>query len=133
MRRVAIYAGVSTGSQSTENQERELRAVSEKAGWEVVDVYRDSGISGIKGREARPAFDALCKDAARRKFNMVAAWSVDRLSRSLHDLTGFLEEIHDLKVDLYLHRIATILDHDVVSSTRVRKIGTAKVSHLCRS
>src|SRR5690349_16800100 len=95
MKRVAIYVRVSTGSQTTQNQERELRAVADRAGWEIVEFYRDAGISGAKGREARPAFDALCKDAARRKFDMVAAWSVDRLSRSLHDLTVFLNELHE--------------------------------------
>ena len=106
MKRVAIYVRVSTGSQTTENQERELRAVAAKAGWEIIEVYRDAGISGAKGREERPAFCALCKDAARRKFEMVAAWSVDRLSRSLHDLTGFLKDLHALNVDLYLHQQA---------------------------
>jgi len=104
MKRVALYVRVSTGSQTTENQERELRAVADTAGWLIVTSYRDAGISGAKGRDERPAFDALCKDAARRKFDMVAAWSVDRLSRSLHDLTGFLKELHALNVDLYLHQ-----------------------------
>jgi DNA invertase Pin-like site-specific DNA recombinase len=104
MKRGAIYVRISTGSQTTQNQERELRAVADKAGWEIVEVYRDAGISGAKGREQRPAFDALCKDAARRKFDMVAAWSVDRLSRSLHDLTGFLNDLQSLRVDLYLHQ-----------------------------
>ena len=104
MKRTALYVRVSTGGQTTENQERELRAVAEKAGWEIAHVYRDAGISGAKGRDQRPAFDALCKDAARRKFDMVAAWSVDRLSRSLHDLTGFLKDLHALNVDLYLHQ-----------------------------
>jgi DNA invertase Pin-like site-specific DNA recombinase len=104
MKRVALYVRVSTAGQNTQNQERELRAVAESAGWGVVQVYRDAGISGAKGREGRPGFDALCKDATRRKFNMVAAWSVDRLSRSLHDLTGFLNDLHGLKIDLYLHQ-----------------------------
>ena len=90
--------------QTTENQERELRAVAEKAEWEIIKVYSDAGLSGAKGREQRPAFNALCKDAARRKFDMVAAWSVDRLSRSLHDLTGFLKDLHALNIDLYLHQ-----------------------------
>jgi DNA invertase Pin-like site-specific DNA recombinase len=104
VKQAALYVRVSTNGQTTENQERELRAVAAKAGWNVVHVYRDAGISGAKGREDRPAFDALCKDAARRKFDMVAAWSVDRLSRSLHDLTGFLKDLHALNVDLYLHQ-----------------------------
>ena len=106
MKRVAVYVRVSTGSQTTDNRERDLRAWAEKAGGEIVTVYRDAGISGGKGREARPAFDALCKDAARRKFDLVAAWSVDRLSRSVHDLASFLRELHSLKIDLYLHQQA---------------------------
>jgi DNA invertase Pin-like site-specific DNA recombinase len=104
MKRAAIYVRVSTGSQTTENQERELRVVAERAGWEIVQVYRDHGVSGAKGREQRPAFGALCKDAARRQFDMVAAWSVDRLSRSLHDLTTFLNDLNGLHVDMYLHQ-----------------------------
>ena len=106
MKRVAIYVRVSTGTQTTENQERELREVGRRAGWEIVQVYNDAGFSGAKSREGRPAFDALQKDASRRKFDMVAAWSVDRISRSLHDLTGFLKDLHALKVDLYLHQQA---------------------------
>ena len=82
MRRVAIYLRVSTDQQTTENQERELRAIADRMGWQIVETYRDQGISGAKGRDQRPAFDALCKDAARRRFDMVLAWSVDRLGRS---------------------------------------------------
>jgi DNA invertase Pin-like site-specific DNA recombinase len=73
-------------------------------GWGIVHVYRDEGISGAKGRDERPAFDALCKDAARRQFDMVMAWSVDRLGRSLQDLIGFLSELHALGIDLMLHQ-----------------------------
>jgi len=53
--------------------------VAAQRGWQVVEVYEDAGISGAKGRDARPAFDRLLKDAAARKINMIAAWSVDRL------------------------------------------------------
>jgi DNA invertase Pin-like site-specific DNA recombinase len=61
-------------------------------------------ISGTKGREKRPAFDALHRDAARRQFDVVMAWSVDRLGRSLQDLVGFLYELHAANVDLFLHQ-----------------------------
>jgi DNA invertase Pin-like site-specific DNA recombinase len=44
------------------------------------------------------------RDAARRKFDVVMAWSVDRLGRSLQDLVGFLSELHALKIELYLHQ-----------------------------
>jgi DNA invertase Pin-like site-specific DNA recombinase len=102
--RVAIYSRVSTDHQTTENQERELHAIADRMGWTVVKVYRDQGISGAKSRENRPAFDALCKDASRRQFDLIAAWSVDRLGRSLQDLVGFLTEVHTLGINLFLHQ-----------------------------
>jgi DNA invertase Pin-like site-specific DNA recombinase len=102
MKRAAIYLRVSTADQHTSNQETELRQAAERAGWEVVKVYRDHGISGAKGRDKRPAFDAMCRDASRRGFDIVMAWSVDRLGRSLQDLVNFLSELHALRVDLFL-------------------------------
>jgi DNA invertase Pin-like site-specific DNA recombinase len=102
--RAAIYLRVSTDDQTTENQERELRATAERAGHEIVMVYRDEGISGSKGRDRRPGFDAMHRDAARRKFDVVMTWSVDRLGRSLQDLCGFLSELHALDIDLVLHQ-----------------------------
>src|SRR4249920_1058466 len=104
MRRAVIYLRVSTIEQTTANQERELREIASRMGCEIVKVYRDHGISGAKGRDKRPAFDKLCRDAARREFDMVMAWSVDRLGRSLQDLIGFLSELHALKIDLFLRQ-----------------------------
>jgi DNA invertase Pin-like site-specific DNA recombinase len=102
MKRAVLYLRVSTTDQTTANQERELREVAARAGWEVLRVYRDHGISGSKGREKRPAFDALHRAAARREFDVVMVWSVDRLGRSLKDLINFLEELRALNVDLFL-------------------------------
>jgi DNA invertase Pin-like site-specific DNA recombinase len=101
---VAIYTRVSTDHQTTENQERELREIARRMGWTIVKVYKDEGISGAKSRTDRPAFDAMCKDAARRRFEMVMAWSVDRLGRSLQDLVTLLSELHALEIDLFLHQ-----------------------------
>jgi DNA invertase Pin-like site-specific DNA recombinase len=103
-KRVALYLRVSTDGQTTANQQRELEAVAERCGWRVVQVYQDRGISGAKGRDKRPAFDRLLKDATRREFDIIAAWSVDRLGRSLQHLVAFLGEVHALGVDLYLHQ-----------------------------
>lgn len=103
-KRVALYARVSTDGQTTENQLRELRERSSVMGWEVVAEYIDHGISGAKGRDKRPQFDALCRAAVRREFDVVGAWSVDRLGRSLQDLVSFLGEMHSTGVDLYLHQ-----------------------------
>jgi len=104
MKRAVLYLRVSTVDQTTANQERELRQVAERAGWEIVRVYKDHGISGAKGRDKRPEFDRLIRDAAQRKFDMVMAWSVDRLGRSLQDLVAFLSELHALHIDLFLHQ-----------------------------
>jgi len=104
--RAALYLRVSTDEQTTERQERELRAVAVARGWKVVEVYADNGFSGSKGREQRPAFDRLHKDATRRKFDIVMAWSVDRLGRSLKDLIGFLQELQAAGVELFLHQQA---------------------------
>jgi DNA invertase Pin-like site-specific DNA recombinase len=104
MRKAAVYLRVSTQDQTTANQERELRAVASRMGCKIVHVYRDHGVSGSIGRDKRPQFDRLCRDATKRQFDMVMAWSVDRLGRSLQDLVGFLSEIHALRIDLYLHQ-----------------------------
>jgi DNA invertase Pin-like site-specific DNA recombinase len=110
MKRTVLYLRVSTVDQTTANQERELREIAGRMGCEIVKVYKDHGISGAKGRDGRPAFDALCRDAAKRQFDVVMAWSVDRLGRSLQDLVAFLSELHALKIDLYLHQQG--IDHD---------------------
>jgi DNA invertase Pin-like site-specific DNA recombinase len=104
IKKVAIYARVSTDQQTTENQLRELREVAARSGWVVTKEYIDHGISGAKGRDKRPAFDALLKDAVRKEFDVIAAWSVDRLGRSLTDLLGFLDDIHAKGIGLYLHQ-----------------------------
>ncbi len=104
-KRAAIYARVSTtNGQTPENQLIQLRRVAKKAGWNVVEEYVDHGISGAKGRDERPAYDRLCKVATQREFDIVMAWSVDRLGRSLQDLVAFLGELHGVGVDLYLHQ-----------------------------
>ena len=87
--KAALYVRTSTNDQTTENQERELRAVAARLGHHIVEVYADNGISGAKGRDRRPAFDRLCRDVTRRRFDIIMVWSVDRLGRSLQDLVGF--------------------------------------------
>ena len=103
-KRVAIYLRVSTSEQTTKNQRRELEAVAARHGWNVVATFEDAGISGAKGRNARPGLNSMMKGVARRDFDMVAAWSVDRLGRSLIDLLDLLRELHAKSVDLFLHQ-----------------------------
>jgi len=105
-KQVAIYLRVSTTGQTTENQRRELEAVADRSGWEIVEIYEDAGVSGAKGRDKRPAFDSMLKDATRRKFDLIMAWSVDRLGRSLQHLLSFITDLQAVNCDLYLHQQA---------------------------
>lgn len=68
-----------------------VRGVAERSGWNVVRIYEDAGISGAKGRDKRPGLDSMMKAVNAKRFDMVAAWSVDRLGRSLTDLLGILQ------------------------------------------
>jgi DNA invertase Pin-like site-specific DNA recombinase len=103
-KRVAIYARVSTGEQTPDNQLQELRAVAERMGWRVVAEYIDHGIGGAKDRDRRPAYDRLYRAIVRREIGLVMAWSVDRLGRSLQQLAALLSDLHAKDVDLYLHQ-----------------------------
>jgi DNA invertase Pin-like site-specific DNA recombinase len=98
----AIYVRVSTDKQTVENQVRELRQIAERRGWEVVEQYSDAGISGSKGRDERPGLDQMLKDAQRRSFDVVMAWAIDRLGRSLIDLLGTIQTLEACGVDVYL-------------------------------
>jgi DNA invertase Pin-like site-specific DNA recombinase len=104
MKRAAIYLRVSTADQSVDNQRRELIEAAQRHGWHIVAEFSDAGISGTKGRDRRPGFDKLCKAITRREIDLVCAWSVDRLGRSLQHLVTFLSELQASGVDLYLHR-----------------------------
>jgi DNA invertase Pin-like site-specific DNA recombinase len=103
-KRVAVYVRVSTDGQTVENQRQDLDEAAKRHGWQVVEVFQDRGVSGAKSRDERPAMRRLMQGVGRRDFDMVAAWSVDRLGRSLQDLIGFLGEIRGKDIDLYLHR-----------------------------
>src|SRR5688572_18156548 len=101
--RVALYVRVSTDGQTVANQEDELRAIAEARGWDVIGIYSDAGISGAKGRALRPGLDQALKDAVRGRYDILAAWGVDRLGRSLQDLLHALADLQAAGCDLYLH------------------------------
>jgi len=117
-KRAALYVRVSTDHLSVENQVRELKQVAERRGWTVVEVYRDAGISGAKGRDKRPGLDALLKDASRRKFDIVMAWAIDRLGRSLIDLLGTIEHLQEVRHH-HANGQAAVPDHG-----RLRRVRT---------
>jgi DNA invertase Pin-like site-specific DNA recombinase len=101
-----IYARVSTNHQNVSNQLLELRKTAERFGWQVVAELVDDGISGTKGRSERPAFDRLHQMIQRRETDVVMAWSIDRLGRSIQHLASFMGEVQATGVDLYIHQQA---------------------------
>jgi DNA invertase Pin-like site-specific DNA recombinase len=105
-KRVGLYLRVSTDEQTVENQREVLVEAVERRGWRIVDEFVDNGISGAKGRDKRPGYDRLIRAATTRKIDIVAAWSVDRLGRSLQQLVGFLAELNAVGCDLYLEKQA---------------------------
>jgi DNA invertase Pin-like site-specific DNA recombinase len=100
-KRVAIYGRVSTDGQTTDNQVVALKEVAARRGWDIAEVYIDHGISGANGRDKRPGFDRMLKDASRRKFDVVMAWAIDRMGRSLRDLVDTLDHLNCINSDLF--------------------------------
>lgn len=106
IKRAAMYLRVSTDGQTTENQRRVLTEVAERRGWEITATYEDAGISGAKGRDKRPGFDAMLKDATRRRFDVLAFWSIDRLGRSTATVATALAELDEAGVAIYADKEA---------------------------
>jgi DNA invertase Pin-like site-specific DNA recombinase len=104
--KTALYLRVSTAHQTADNQLHELERVAALRGWNIVATYRDDGISGAKGRDGRPALDQMLKAAAKREFDLIAVWSIDRLGRSLQHLVTTVNDLHAQGVQLYFHQQA---------------------------
>ena len=100
-RRAAIYARVSTGEQTPENQLRVLREVADRAGWTVAAEYVETA-SGATAKRA--GLERMLADAARRKFDTLLCWDVSRLGRSLRDLVDIFETLRALKIDLVIQQ-----------------------------
>src|ERR1035437_2806874 len=103
-KKCAIYSRVSTDSQTTENQTLELRAYAARMDYQIVAEISDNGISGSKGKKDRPGYARLCEMICRKEIEIVLAWSVDRISRSMTDLLSFLADLKAKNVDLFLHQ-----------------------------
>jgi len=97
-RRLVVYARVSTSDQTCQNQLNELRQYAATRGWTIAQEFIDNGVSGAK--ESRPDFDALMKDARRRRFDTLLVWSLDRVGRSLKHLVIVLDELQHAGVTL---------------------------------
>ena len=105
-KRAALYLRVSTDGQTTDNQRRALTEVADRRGWTLSTTYEDAGISGAKGRDKRSGFDAMLKDATRRRFDVLMCWSIDRLGRSTAAVAAALAELEAAGVAIYADKEA---------------------------
>jgi DNA invertase Pin-like site-specific DNA recombinase len=103
-KRVAIYARVSTSLQSPQNQIDALTELANRQGYTIIKIYSDNGFSGTKSTADRPALNDLMTDARKKSFDMVLVWSLDRLGRSLKHCLELLQELQELKVDLFFQQ-----------------------------
>jgi len=97
LKRIAIYARVSTTDQSTDSQLLDLRRYVSERDWNIFKEYSDNGISGTK--DSRPALNELMNDAKKRRFHVVLVWRFDRFARSTKHLILALEEFKNLGID----------------------------------
>jgi DNA invertase Pin-like site-specific DNA recombinase len=102
MKRAALYLRVSTVDQHPETQLYDLRHLAEQRGLEIVEEYRDHGISGARVR--RPGLDRMLGDAARHRFDVVMIWSCDRLARSVRHFLEVLDELNRLNIEFLSFR-----------------------------
>ena len=100
MKKVAIYARVSTKEQDCTRQLVELRQVAENHGWKIVDEYVDEGISGAK--KSRPELNRMMKDAISRKFEMVATLELSRLGRSVKNMCEIVDLLKSKNIHLFI-------------------------------
>ena len=103
MKRAVLSPSAFPQSSRPQQTRNENSAIAARMGARSSRSTRITAFRVPHGRDKCPAFDALCRDAAKRKFDVVMAWSVDRLGRSLQDLVAFLSELHALRIDLFLH------------------------------
>jgi DNA invertase Pin-like site-specific DNA recombinase len=103
-KRAALYLRVSTDKQTVENQRQALEGVARHRGWQIVAAYSDKGVSGMKGRRDRPEFDRMLTDAGRGRFDVVMAFALDRIGRSLTDLLATIKHLDACRVDLFIDK-----------------------------
>jgi hypothetical protein len=94
--KAAVYLRASTADQHVESQLYDLRELAVQLGLDVVQEYRDSGVSGKRAR--RPGLDALIADARQKKFSGVLVAAFDRVARSVKHFLQVMDEFDSLGI-----------------------------------
>ena len=106
MKKVCLYSRTSHSDSNPLNQINELKEVANRNGWTIVKEFVDAGISGAKGRDKRPQFDAMLKSAMKKEYDLVMFWAVDRASRNLTHLVQMMNDLDSKNVGMYFHQQA---------------------------
>ena len=101
---VGIYIRVSTEDQAREGfslgeQKERLEEFCKFKGYKVYKVYEDAGISAKTGNK-RPSFDEMMKDVELGKINVIVAFKLDRLTRSVYDVEKFINQVNKYGCDV---------------------------------
>lgn len=89
-RKAALYCRVSTGDQSCERQERDLRAFAERGDFEIVAIFRETASGNVDSRSERKKVMNLARD---RQIEAVLVTELTRWGRSTTDLLHTLQEL----------------------------------------
>lgn len=92
--RAVIYARFSSArqqEQSIDGQVRYCTQYAEQRGFQVVGSYADRAISGTT--DERPAFQRMIADAAKKKFDYIIVWKLDRFSRDRYASAMYKHEL----------------------------------------
>ena len=92
-KRVGVYARVSTDLQTSIQQQEILKEYCHRAGYEVVDIYVDEGVSSMKSN--RPQFLRILDDARKRKIDLILTYRIDRFSRSVRELLNTMQLLNE--------------------------------------
>jgi DNA invertase Pin-like site-specific DNA recombinase len=97
-KRAVIYARVSTGEQSAENQIDKLKTMQSLQNYTLIHTYVET-VSG--GSADRPEFQRMLDDARLRKFDVILVWSLDRFSREgINNTLSYLKRLKNHGVSL---------------------------------
>ncbi|MFC1510151.1 recombinase family protein [Candidatus Omnitrophota bacterium] len=97
MKKVAIYARVSTKDQTSVQQIEKLREYCKQIGYFIYGEYIDDGESAMK--QNRPEYLRLLEDARKRKINIVLVYKLDRFSRSVKELVNTIHRLNEYGIN----------------------------------
>lgn len=101
-RRCVIYARISVSSDESVSIDRQVEAAEQYAaarGWQVVDVFRDEGVSATHNKpEDRAGWRALLDSPT--QYDAVIVWKVDRLARRVLDFLNADQALQGRKAGL---------------------------------